>query len=136
MGQKKHPKSRKNSYDTELSLALENSLGFVPLTYKVRIKQLDAVRLQDIKEHYSKTHFTKNARFIIAGKIMPHRSAIINRLENLQLPGTHNPLSRKSWLKGLKWATKWLSLSLALLQKPRLQFSHCMVRSRILLNLV
>jgi len=78
-------KSRKNSYDTELSLALEHSLGFIPLTYKVRAKQLDAVRLQDVKEHYLKTHFTKNARFIIAGKITPHREAIINRLENLQL---------------------------------------------------
>jgi predicted Zn-dependent peptidase len=86
-------KSRKNSYDTELSLALEHALGFIPLTYKVRVRQLDAVRLQDIKEHYTKTHFTKNARFIIAGKITPHRQAIINRLESLQLPKGRKQIS-------------------------------------------
>ena len=78
-------KSRTNNYDTELSLALEHALGFVPLTYKVRVKQLDAVKLKDIREHYLKTHFTRNCRFIIAGRIAPYRKAIINRLENLQI---------------------------------------------------
>jgi hypothetical protein len=57
----------------------------VPLTYKVRVKQLDAVKLKDIREHYLKTHFTRNCRFIIAGRIAPYRKAIINRLENLQI---------------------------------------------------
>ena len=78
-------KSRKNNYDTELSLALEHALGFVPLTYKDRLKQLDAVKLNDIRQHYEKTHFSRNCRFVIAGFVAPHRQTIINRLEAMKL---------------------------------------------------
>lgn len=78
-------KSRKNNHATELSLELEHELGFVPLAYSVRSTQLDGIDLEDIKNHYQKTHFSRNARFIIAGQMNKWRDTLLARLQNMQI---------------------------------------------------
>jgi predicted Zn-dependent peptidase len=79
-------KMRKNYHDTELLLELEDSLGFVSKSYGARTKQLSKITLEDIKNHYAKTHYSKNMRFIIAGPLARHKNAIIKRLEDIKLP--------------------------------------------------
>jgi predicted Zn-dependent peptidase len=84
-------KMRKNYHDTELLLELENNLGFVSKSYGERTKQLSKITLDDIKEHYHKTHYAKNMRFIIAGPLARHKNAIIKRLEDIKLPSGGGP---------------------------------------------
>jgi len=79
-------KMRRNYHDTELLLELENKMGFVSKSYTARMKQLSNISLQDIKDHYLKTHFTSNMRFIIAGPLARHKNSIIKRLESLDMP--------------------------------------------------
>jgi predicted Zn-dependent peptidase len=78
-------KMRKNYHDVELMLELEDALGFVSKSYTTRTKQLSKITLDDIKNHYQKTHFSSNMRFIIAGPLARHKKAIIDRLENIEL---------------------------------------------------
>lgn len=80
-------KMRRNNDNTELGLSLENAMHFVPIPNRARIKQLKNITLQDIKNHYAKTHTTTNMRFVIAGPLTANlKNNIINRLENIQLP--------------------------------------------------
>lgn len=79
-------KMRKNSHDTELLLELEDKMGYVSKSYNMRTKQLSKITLEDIKEHYQKTHTTNNLRFIIAGPLAKHKRAIISRLESIKMP--------------------------------------------------
>jgi predicted Zn-dependent peptidase len=55
------------------------------MSYGLRAKQLDAITLEDVKHHYQKTHFARNARFIIAGQMNKWRDTLIERLENLNI---------------------------------------------------
>lgn len=79
-------KMRRNNHDSELALTLEHKMGFVPNSYGNRAKQLSAIELKDIKNHYQKTHFAKNTRFVIAGQIKKRQDLITARLEKLALP--------------------------------------------------
>ncbi len=78
-------KMRRNNDEVELSLLLENAMGFVPKSYRERAKELPAITLSDVERHYRLTHTTTNMRFIIAGPIAQTQQAIINRLESIQL---------------------------------------------------
>lgn len=78
---------RSNNHFRHLSLALREAYGFKVLTDKKRLKQMKNVTVDDIKTHYKKTHFTKNMRFVIAGKITAARQkAIVKMLESIALP--------------------------------------------------
>jgi predicted Zn-dependent peptidase len=79
-------KMRRNYHESELSLNVQNALGLVPLPFTERIKQLPNIYLQDIKEHYTKTHTTSNMRFIIAGPLNRVKDKLIGRIENSMLP--------------------------------------------------
>jgi len=85
--------SRSNNHFRYLSLALREKYGYVAKTDQERIKLMKNVKLDDIWDHYKKTHNLANMRFVIAGKITPHRQAIIKALiESLDLPqGTTRP---------------------------------------------
>ena len=79
-------KMRRNNDNTELGLSLEHAMHFVPIPNRARIQQLKNITLQDIKDHYAKTHTTTNMRFVIAGPLTANlKNTIINRLENIQL---------------------------------------------------
>lgn len=83
-------KMRRNNHDSELALNLEHKMGYIPNSYSNRAKQLSAISLNDVKKHYKKTHFAKNARFVVAGQVKKRQAAITKRLENLALPAGKN----------------------------------------------
>lgn len=78
---------RSNNHFRHLSLALRQKYGYQVLTDKERLKQMKNVSVQDIREHYKKTHYTKNMRFVIAGKLTSARYAyLVDLLESMTLP--------------------------------------------------
>ncbi len=78
---------RSNNHFRHLSLALRQAYGYHVLTDQERLKRMKNVTVQDLRDHYGKTHFTKNMRFVIAGKITPVRQAkIVEFLESMELP--------------------------------------------------
>jgi predicted Zn-dependent peptidase len=81
-------KMRRNNDEAELSLKLEQAMGFVPKSYADRIRELSSVTLKDVENHYKKTHKSSNLRFVIAGPIQPIMTKLKKRLERLDLaPG-------------------------------------------------
>lgn len=79
--------ARSNNHFRHLSLALRQAYGFCVMTDQERIKLMKGVKLTDIREHYKKTHFTSNMRFVIAGNIpLKKRKIIKNMLSAMELP--------------------------------------------------
>ncbi len=79
--------ARSNNHFRHLSLALRAKYGFVAKTDQDRLALMDNVTIEDVREHYQKTHSTKNLRFIIAGNLPPKRQEQIQAaLENMDLP--------------------------------------------------
>jgi predicted Zn-dependent peptidase len=79
--------SRANSHYRHLSLALRQSFGFLALTDKERLKLMKNVSVEDVKQHYERTHTLKNMRFVIAGKLPFRRRRVIKQLlEAMDLP--------------------------------------------------
>ncbi len=79
--------SRSNNHFRHLSLALRQAYGYKVLTDQERLKLMKNVHVEDIRRHYTKTHFTKNMRFVIAGKITATRQArLVELLEGMELP--------------------------------------------------
>lgn len=78
---------RSNNHFRHLSLALRQVYGYKVLTDQQRLKQMKNVTVEDVREHYLRTHFTKNMRFVVAGKLTAAReAAILEMLENITLP--------------------------------------------------
>lgn len=79
--------ARSNNHFRHLSLALRKEYGFMSKTDQQRLRLMKNVKLEDVREHYKKTHTTRNLRFIIAGNITPKRhETIVETLEAFQLP--------------------------------------------------
>lgn len=79
--------SRSNNHFRHLSLALREAYGFAAKTDQARLDLMDNVTLQDIQDHYKRTHITSNMRFVIAGNLTPGRQKQIEViLENVALP--------------------------------------------------
>ncbi len=77
---------RSNNHFRHLSLALRQAYGYRVLTDQERLKRMKNVGVEDIKKHYEKTHFTKNMRFVIAGKLTANRQArLVELLETMDL---------------------------------------------------
>lgn len=72
--------ARSNNHFRHLSLALREAYGFAVLTDQERLRQMDNVKLADLRAHYKTTHTTSNMRFVIAGKLPPERRKIIKEL--------------------------------------------------------
>lgn len=80
--------SRTNNYFRQLSLEMRKRFGLLAKTDAERVKLMQNVVLEDIREHYRHTHLTANMRFVIAGNITPKRRSIITELmENIELDG-------------------------------------------------
>lgn len=79
--------ARSNNHFRHLSLSLREHYGFIAKTDQERLKLMDNVTLNDVREHYKRTHITRNLRFIIAGNITPKRyDMILGAMENTKLP--------------------------------------------------
>ena len=79
--------SRSNNHFRHLNLALRKRYGFVALTDQERLNLIDNVTLEDVKQHYLKTHYSANLRFVIAGNLTKPRQEVIEKaLLNIELP--------------------------------------------------
>lgn len=79
--------SRANNHFRRLSLEMRKELGLLVKTDAERLKLMHNVTVNDVREHYIKTHTSKNMRFVIAGDITARRKDhIINVLEMIELP--------------------------------------------------
>ncbi len=79
---------RSNNHFRHLSLALREKYGYKVLTDQQRIKQMKNVTVEDIRDHYAKTHFTGNMRFVVAGKLTAARQTLITELlETMSMRG-------------------------------------------------
>src|SRR5687767_3599710 len=56
--------ARSNNHFRHLSLALRKKYGFIAKTDQERIKLMDHVNIGDVRDHYKKTHTSRNLRFI------------------------------------------------------------------------
>lgn len=79
--------ARSNNHFRHLSLALRAKYGFVAKIDQDRLALMDNVTVEDVREHYQKTHTTRNLRFIIAGNLTPKRQQQVQTtLETMELP--------------------------------------------------
>lgn len=79
--------ARSNNHFRELSLTMRRDFGFEVLTDKQRLVNIHNVELNDVVEHYKKTHNTENMRFVIAGKLDRERSKVIRDIfEDIEIP--------------------------------------------------
>lgn len=65
---------------------MSQELGEDTLTYSERLKQLNDITVDDIKEHYARTHTGGNLRFVIAGDFNGETEKIQALLETWKLP--------------------------------------------------
>jgi predicted Zn-dependent peptidase len=65
--------ARSNNHFRHLSLALREAFGYFAVTDQERLQLMNNVTLDDIRDHYHKTHVTSNMRFVIAGNITAGR---------------------------------------------------------------
>lgn len=76
-----------NNHFRRLGLEMRASLGMIAKSDIERLELMNNVTVQDVREHYKRTHHTPNMRFVIAGKLTPARRRSITRvLENIELP--------------------------------------------------
>lgn len=78
--------SYSNNHFRVLGSELSKNFGFKIISDKERSKLMDNVSREDIVEHYKKTHFVRNLRFIVAGNLRGRRPALKRVLESLELP--------------------------------------------------
>lgn len=79
--------ARANNHFRRLSLEMRRSLGLIVRTDTERIELMNNVHVEDVREHYKRTHHTQNLRFVIAGNLNRKRRASIESIfENIELP--------------------------------------------------
>ena len=79
--------ARSNNHFRRLSLEMREGLGLIAKTDAERLELMKNVTVQDVREHYARTHFAPNMRFVIAGNLTPSRRDVITKLiEAIELP--------------------------------------------------
>ena len=79
--------ARSNNHFRRLSLEMRKSIGFIVKTDAERLKLMPNVKLQDVVEHYKRTHITNNLRFVIGGNFTPSRTTrLIEMIESMDMP--------------------------------------------------
>jgi predicted Zn-dependent peptidase len=79
--------ARANNHYRQLGAASRKAYGLVSETDKERLELIDNVTLEDVREHYRRTHTTDNMRFVVAGNMQKNRKAdVVGMLENVRLP--------------------------------------------------
>lgn len=77
---------RSNQHLWSLASEMTKAFGFKIPTDKERARLIDNVTREDVIDHYKRTHFTKNLRFIVAGDLRGRRVAVKDVFESLELP--------------------------------------------------
>lgn len=75
-----------NNHNRVLWPKVQQLLGEDVLTFNQRLKTIQRVKLQHIKDHHARTHTAANMRFVIAGKLQGRKSEIKRQLEEWELP--------------------------------------------------
>lgn len=75
-----------NNHNRLLWPKIQQLLGEDILNYRQRLLTISNVKLQDIREHHTRTHTTDNLRFVIAGKLQGRKTKILEDLEAWELP--------------------------------------------------
>lgn len=78
--------ARANNHYRQLGASSRKAYGLVAETDRDRLELMDNVTLEDVRQHYRRTHTTDNMRFVIAGSIGKRKSTIVNMLEAIDLP--------------------------------------------------
>ena len=79
--------ARSNNHFRRLSLEMRRELGLIAKTDSERIELMKNVTVDDVREHYARTHHSPNMRFVVAGNITKGRhDDIIKMLEDIALP--------------------------------------------------
>src|SRR5664279_4547361 len=79
--------ARSNNHFRRLSLEMRQAFGLIAKTDAERLELMGNVNVDDGREHYAKTHFAPNMRFVISGNLSPgRRNSVIKLLEAIDLP--------------------------------------------------
>lgn len=79
--------ARSNNHFRRLSLEMRKALGLIAKTDLERLEIMPNVTVDDVREHYKRTHLAPNMRFVISGNLSGRRKALISSiLENIELP--------------------------------------------------
>lgn len=79
--------ARSNNHFRRLSLEMRQALGLIAKTDGERLELMGNVTVDDVREHYARTHFAPNMRFVIAGNLPAvRRKSIVKLLEAIDLP--------------------------------------------------
>jgi predicted Zn-dependent peptidase len=78
--------ARANNHYRQLGANTRKAYGLVAETDRERLELMNNVTLEDVREHYRRTHTTDNMRFVIAGNIGKRKSQVVDLLERIELP--------------------------------------------------
>jgi predicted Zn-dependent peptidase len=79
--------ARSNNHFRRLSLEMRKAFGLIAKTDTERLELMNNVTVDDVREHYKRTHHVPNMRFVIAGNLTAaRRAAVTALLENVDLP--------------------------------------------------
>jgi predicted Zn-dependent peptidase len=79
--------ARSNNHFRRLSLEMRRALGLIAKTDGERLELMRNVKVDDVREHYARTHLAPNMRFVIAGNITTtRRKTIAMLIESIELP--------------------------------------------------
>jgi len=78
--------ARANNHYRQLGANTRKAYGLVAETDRERLELMQNVKLEDVREHYRRTHTTDNMRFVVAGNIGKRKGSIVQMLENIDLP--------------------------------------------------
>lgn len=79
--------ARSNNHFRRLGLEMRKNLGLIAKTDAERLELMGNVTVGDVREHYARTHFAPNMRFVIAGNMpVARRRSIVKLLESADLP--------------------------------------------------
>jgi predicted Zn-dependent peptidase len=81
--------ARSNNHFRRLSLEMRQALGLIAKTDAERLELMKNVTVDDVRQHYARTHHASNMRFVVGGQLTPaRRQAVKILLENIDLPRT------------------------------------------------
>ncbi|PIZ61650.1 hypothetical protein COY17_03990 [Candidatus Saccharibacteria bacterium CG_4_10_14_0_2_um_filter_52_9] len=78
--------ARSNNHFRRLSLEMREGLGLIAKTDAERLELMGNVTVDDVRDHYARTHFAPNMRFVVAGNLTPsRRKSLVQLFENIEL---------------------------------------------------
>lgn len=76
-----------NNHFRRLGLEMRKNLGLIAKSDIERLELMNNVTVEDVRDHYTRTHNTSNMRFVVTGKLTPARRRTATKLlENIELP--------------------------------------------------